>query len=174
MILKKVLLCKTQLLEYYKLVFNVQSKLFSISNSLSCSKENKVDEKKSVDASDNFKNNGYSHPQMHEQDPLDRYPEEIRYRKRYKDPLARTWGIIKDDILEMIGKVQHLPLITGKKSSSAEFEHFKRQIFPEHCDVVVIGGGLAGVACAYYLQEATKDGLRIAVIEKDLTVSYNR
>lgn len=45
------------------------------------------------------------------------------------------------------------------------------QIWPGHCDVLIIGGGAIGSSIAYHLTKEARDGLRVVVVDKDLTVS---
>lgn len=44
-------------------------------------------------------------------------------------------------------------------------------VYPEHADVVIIGGGFIGSAVAYWLKKRTAEGLSVVVLEKDFTVS---
>lgn len=47
----------------------------------------------------------------------------------------------------------------------------KSIIYPEHADIVIIGGGFIGSAIAYWLKKRTGEGLTVVVLEKDFTVS---
>lgn len=47
----------------------------------------------------------------------------------------------------------------------------KPQHYPEHADVVIIGGGFIGSSVAYWLKTKASHGLSVVVIEKDLSVS---
>ncbi|XP_072747613.1 FAD-dependent oxidoreductase domain-containing protein 1 [Anoplolepis gracilipes] len=62
-----------------------------------------------------------------------------------------------------------------KYLSSREFSDFEalwkeREIIPEHCDVLIIGGGAIGSAIAYWLKETIhKKEFNVIVVEKDPT-----
>lgn len=43
-------------------------------------------------------------------------------------------------------------------------------LFPNHCDLVIIGGGAVGSSIAYWCKTMGLQGLRILVVEKDQTV----
>ncbi|OTF81746.1 hypothetical protein BLA29_009137, partial [Euroglyphus maynei] len=44
---------------------------------------------------------------------------------------------------------------------------------PNHVDICIFGGGIIGTAIAYFLKEKAPFGLKIAVIEKDLSVTLS-
>ena len=60
----------------------------------------------------------------------------------------------------------------GSLWKQTELPAFPKLQGEEHCDVLVIGGGLCGVLCAYYLQKAGKDRLWLQRVlqEKDATL----
>ncbi|XP_059059425.1 FAD-dependent oxidoreductase domain-containing protein 1-like [Achroia grisella] len=71
------------------------------------------------------------------------------YRK--DNPFVKTWKVIAKDAPEFLG-------INKKKP-----------VYPEHVDIVIIGGGFIGSATAYWLKRRAADGLSIVVLEKDIT-----
>ncbi|XP_049888086.1 FAD-dependent oxidoreductase domain-containing protein 1-like [Pectinophora gossypiella] len=76
--------------------------------------------------------------------------------RRFSDdqnPFRKTWSVISKEI----------PVLFGLNK--------KPTIYPEHADVVVIGGGFIGSAVAYWLKQRTGEGLSVVVFEKD--PSYN-
>lgn len=94
-----------------------------------------------------------------------------------ENPIARTHRILKNDVL---GMKKYIPIVNEKSwtENAAMFKHTmlgggdgypQDEIFPNHVDVVIIGGGAIGSSIAYFLKERARHGLRIAVIEKDLT-----
>ncbi|KAJ0181761.1 hypothetical protein K1T71_002483 [Dendrolimus kikuchii] len=74
----------------------------------------------------------------------------LRSYSSNKNPMSRTWNVIKKDI----------PVLFGKK---------KDILYPEHADIVIIGGGLIGASVAYWLKTRAGEGLSIVVLEKDFT-----
>ncbi|XP_050675584.1 FAD-dependent oxidoreductase domain-containing protein 1-like [Leptidea sinapis] len=42
-------------------------------------------------------------------------------------------------------------------------------IYPEHTDVVIIGGGFIGSSAAFWIKQRTAEGMAVVVIDKDLT-----
>lgn len=44
-------------------------------------------------------------------------------------------------------------------------------MFPHHCDIVIIGGGIMGCSIAYWLKKRSPTGLNIVVVERDPTYS---
>lgn len=75
-------------------------------------------------------------------------------------PISRTINILKRD-------VKSLPRVFGFKTDDDGY------IFPTHCDVVIIGGGAIGSSIAFWLKEKAREGLRVVVVEKDKTVSFD-
>lgn len=75
------------------------------------------------------------------------------------DPVRRTHSILLNDLKKT---PKYLGLIPMEKSD---------EIFPHHCDILIIGGGTMGSSVAYWLKEKAREGLRIVVVEKDPTVS---
>uniref|UniRef100_A0A146LL39 FAD-dependent oxidoreductase domain-containing protein 1 n=1 Tax=Lygus hesperus TaxID=30085 RepID=A0A146LL39_LYGHE len=74
------------------------------------------------------------------------------------NPIFRTANIIASDLGEIKEKV------LGKKPLS-----YRKEIFPHHCDILIIGGGVMGFSIAYWLQQRALDHLRIVVVEQDPT-----
>lgn len=70
-----------------------------------------------------------------------------------KDPLKKTLDILYND----------MPAFLRSKD--------KMTVYPEHADVVVIGGGFIGSAVAYWLKSRAGIGLSVVVLEKDFSVS---
>lgn len=75
------------------------------------------------------------------------------------DPFKRAIKIFKRDIL-------NTPYHLGLRPADDRDE-----IFSEHVDILIVGGGTIGSAIAFWLKERARDGLRVVVIDKDLTVS---
>uniref|UniRef100_A0A2A4IXJ2 FAD-dependent oxidoreductase domain-containing protein 1 n=1 Tax=Heliothis virescens TaxID=7102 RepID=A0A2A4IXJ2_HELVI len=73
-----------------------------------------------------------------------------QYSKTY-NPVQKTLNVLANDI----------PAIIGSKD--------KPYVYPEHADVVVIGGGFIGSAVAYWLKKRTGEGLSVVVLEKDFS-----
>lgn len=79
------------------------------------------------------------------------------HNAKRENPFKRTLRILGDDLKNVF---------TPDRSST------KHNVFPNQVDIVVIGGGAMGSSIAYWLKEkSSKEGITIAVIEKDLTVS---
>lgn len=66
------------------------------------------------------------------------------------------------------------PQITVKRAiggiSSLFSKDGRPENLPQHCDVLIIGGGCMGSSIAYWLKQRALEGLRIVVVEKDPTV----
>lgn len=70
---------------------------------------------------------------------------------RKTNPISKTLNVLGND----------LPAITSSKNNSI--------LYPEHTDVVIIGGGYIGSSVAYWLKTRAGDGLSVVVLEKDFT-----
>lgn len=75
------------------------------------------------------------------------------YSKDNKNPFKRTWSILSKEV----------PVFLGLNK--------KEVVYPEHADVVIIGGGFIGTAVAYWLKVKAGEGLAVVVIENDPLVS---
>lgn len=79
-----------------------------------------------------------------------------RYSIDHKNPFTRTWGVLSKEV----------PVFLGLNK--------KEIVFPEHADVVIIGGGFIGTAAAYWLKVKAGEGLSVVVIENDPLVSFRK
>lgn len=77
-----------------------------------------------------------------------------------ENPMDRCKRFIKRDINDFM-KLMNDPF--------NEYENDK--IFPKTVDILIVGGGVIGSSIAYWLQNKCRDGLTIAVVEKDLSVN---
>ena len=77
----------------------------------------------------------------------------VRHYARNHNPFTKTLNILAND----------MPSFLSSKD--------KPMVYPEHADVVIIGGGFIGSAVAYWLKKRTAEGLSVVVLEKDFTVS---
>lgn len=77
----------------------------------------------------------------------------IRHYARNQNPFEKTVNVLAND----------MPSFLSSKDKST--------VYPEHADVVIIGGGFIGSAISYWLKKRTGEGLTVVVLEKDFTVS---
>uniref|UniRef100_A0A1B6F2Q8 FAD-dependent oxidoreductase domain-containing protein 1 n=1 Tax=Cuerna arida TaxID=1464854 RepID=A0A1B6F2Q8_9HEMI len=76
-------------------------------------------------------------------------------------PLRKTMRILKSDMKYLI------KLIDG----DATVENLRpTNQFPNHCDVLIVGGGVIGSSIAYWLKQRALSGLHVVVLEKDASV----
>uniref|UniRef100_A0A1B6LQ19 FAD-dependent oxidoreductase domain-containing protein 1 n=1 Tax=Graphocephala atropunctata TaxID=36148 RepID=A0A1B6LQ19_9HEMI len=78
--------------------------------------------------------------------------------KRDEHALKRTWRILKSDMKYLV------QLIDGQVTDK---NFGPRRVFPNYCDVLIIGGGVIGSSTAYWLQQRALSGLHVVVLEKD-------
>lgn len=103
-----------------------------------------------------------------------------------ENPIHRTGRILADDIRSIKHYFPFSLLQKDKKNVNLRkhiLPDFNRMaelgpdndrdpnIFPSHVDICIIGGGAIGSSIAYFLKEKARQGLNIAVLEKDKTVS---
>ncbi|KAG6446280.1 FAD-dependent oxidoreductase domain-containing protein 1 [Manduca sexta] len=70
-----------------------------------------------------------------------------------KNPFSKTWNTISQDI----------PYFFKLREEEI--------VYPEHADIVIIGGGLIGVSTAYWLNTRAGEGISVVVLEKDFSYS---
>jgi len=78
----------------------------------------------------------------------------------HENPLERCKRFVKRDINEI-----------WKKANDPFDQYEDDKIFPKTVDILIVGGGVIGSSIAYWLQNKCRDGLTIAVVEKDLSVN---
>lgn len=77
-----------------------------------------------------------------------------------ENPLSRCKRFLKRDLDEII-----------RKMNDPFGQYQDNQIFPKTVDILIIGGGVIGSSIAYWIQNKCRDGVTIAVVEKDLSVN---
>ncbi|XP_042205554.1 FAD-dependent oxidoreductase domain-containing protein 1-like [Homarus americanus] len=94
-------------------------------------------------------------------------------RHKYANPLQRTIGILSDDVKGFFFGVQSRFPTTGKTLDGGdprpEPQDRLGEVWPSHCDVLVVGGGVMGSSIAYHLKERALQGLNVVVVEEDPT-----
>uniref|UniRef100_A0A6B2ECZ6 FAD-dependent oxidoreductase domain-containing protein 1 n=1 Tax=Phlebotomus kandelakii TaxID=1109342 RepID=A0A6B2ECZ6_9DIPT len=90
-------------------------------------------------------------------------------------PFWRTVNILKNDF-KKVGKYLLPRGVTSSGDADRELEEYlnkyrQPEIFPEHCDVLIIGGGGMGSSIAYWLKKEAREGLNVVVVEKDPSYS---
>lgn len=76
------------------------------------------------------------------------------------DPIARANAVLKWDFREL------WDVLRGKRP---DFSFREAAIFPQFCDILIVGGGIMGSVIAYYLKQRLPKALTIVVVEKDPT-----
>lgn len=83
--------------------------------------------------------------------------------------LKRDAALMKNNV--MFWKSKKNPAIDEKTNRVLDWDDPNAPIFPNHCDVVIIGGGAIGSAAAYWCKKILRGSLRVVVVEKDPSVS---
>ncbi|GFG35975.1 hypothetical protein Cfor_03558 [Coptotermes formosanus] len=83
--------------------------------------------------------------------------------KRTIRVLANDMKTAKNKVQSFVAKVQGIREAANQVAKSP----YRDGIFPEHCDIVIIGGGAVGSSIAYWLKQRAPNALTITVIEKD-------
>ncbi|XP_021929325.1 FAD-dependent oxidoreductase domain-containing protein 1-like isoform X3 [Zootermopsis nevadensis] len=93
-----------------------------------------------------------------------------------ENPFKRTFRILGNDmktaknkVQSFITKVQGVREVTNKVPKSP----YRDGVFPEHCDIAIIGGGAMGSSIAYWLKQRAPNAITVTVIEKDPSVNQN-
>lgn len=77
-----------------------------------------------------------------------------------ENPLDRCKRFLKRDWVDLV------------KTLNDPFDQYEDdKIFPKTVDIAIVGGGVIGSSIAYWIQNKCRDGISIAVIEKDLSVN---
>lgn len=92
------------------------------------------------------------------------------------DPVAQIKRCITRDVAELKRKIMFWkefdnPAICKETGTVKNWDDPNAPIFPNHCDILVIGGGAIGSSVAYFTKLLGRGTLRVVVVEKDPTVS---
>jgi hypothetical protein len=93
-----------------------------------------------------------------------------------ENPIKRTFRILGSDMKTAQNKVQSfIERVQGIRelASKGIKSQYRDCVFPEHCDVAIIGGGAVGSSIAYWLKQRAPNAITVTVIEKDPTVNQN-
>jgi hypothetical protein len=93
-----------------------------------------------------------------------------------ENPFKRTFRILGNDIKSAKNKVQSFITRIQDVREAADKtlkSPYRDGIFPDHCDIAVIGGGAIGSSIAYWLKQRAPHGITVTVIEKDPSVNKN-
>ncbi|XP_054284014.1 FAD-dependent oxidoreductase domain-containing protein 1-like isoform X1 [Macrosteles quadrilineatus] len=77
------------------------------------------------------------------------------------NPIKRAFRVLKGDLKYT------LDLVDG---NLREEDLGRRNLIPNHCDVLIVGGGVIGSSIAYWLKKRALNGLSVIVLEKDPSV----
>lgn len=77
-----------------------------------------------------------------------------RYCSNRANPATRTWNVLTKQVPSAFGVGQ------------SEF------VYPEHADIVIIGGGFIGASAACWLKTRAVHGLEVVVLDKENIVSF--
>ncbi|CAH2243105.1 FAD-dependent oxidoreductase domain-containing protein 1-like [Pararge aegeria] len=70
-----------------------------------------------------------------------------RHYVKHHNPFVKTWNTLFQDLKSGL--------------------NVKSPVYPEHADVVIIGGGFIGASAAFWLKTRAGEGLSVVVLEKD-------
>ena len=86
---------------------------------------------------------------------------------QHANPFRRTLSILGGDMK----KIKNFFTPKNNVEDDVIAPYMNNDMFPTHCDVVIIGGGAVGSSIAYWLKKRARNGLNVVVVEKDSTVN---
>lgn len=97
-------------------------------------------------------------------------------------PFNRTVRVLKNDMITLknnvvsfVSRVRKTHEVAQRdiKTIRASRGTYHYEIFPEHCDIAIIGGGVMGSSIAYWLKQKVPHAITVTVVEKDPSVNQN-